>query len=153
MTNYINRDGISIPADKVFEAWTSNDLNKMISVLDKNTHPVDRHYLLQGIISETYKQRKNKDKLIICRNICEIFLNEWPKLADALGRGYGRQLPRILVFPYYATILAEAGENDKAITVCEIAIEYKLNDGTKSGFKGRIERLLKQKSKNKNEIK
>lgn len=151
MTSYIIRDGKSIPADEVFKAWTSSDLHKMMAVLDKDTHPVDRHHLLQGIISETYKQRNDKEKLNICRNVCELFLSEWPKLADALGRDFGGQLslPRILVFPYYATLLSEAGEYDKAISVCEIAIKYKLNDGTKSGYKGRIERLLKQKSKSK----
>lgn len=149
MTSYILRDGKSIPSDEVFNAWTSNDLNKMLSVLDKNTHPVDRHFLLQSIISETYKQRRDKEMLNICRNICELFLKEWSILADALGRDFGGQLPRILVFPNYATILAEAGEYDKAISVCEIAIKYKLDDGTKSGYKGRIDRLLKQKSKNK----
>ncbi|MBK9097545.1 MAG: hypothetical protein IPM14_05325 [bacterium] len=151
MTSYILRDGKSIPADEVFNAWSSNDLNKMLSVLDKNTHPVDRHFLLQGIINETYKQRNEKEKLNICRNVCELFLEEWPKLADALVKDFGGQLslPRISVFQNYATLLAEAGEYDKAIAVCEIAIKYRLNDGTKSGYNGRIERLLKQKSKSK----
>jgi hypothetical protein len=34
MTSYIIRDEKSIPADEVFKAWTSNDLHKMMAVLD-----------------------------------------------------------------------------------------------------------------------
>jgi hypothetical protein len=45
MVSFILRNGKSIPADEVFDAWTSNDLKKMLAVLNKKTHPVDRHYL------------------------------------------------------------------------------------------------------------
>lgn len=76
MSSYMIRDGKSIPTDEVFEAWTSNDLKKMIANLDKNTHPIDRHFLLQGIISETYKQRKDISMRKICTETCEIFFKE-----------------------------------------------------------------------------
>lgn len=147
MTSYIIRDGKSVPADEVFEAWTLNDLNKMLANLNTNTHPIDRHFLLQGIISETYKQRKDISMRKICIETCEIYLKEWPILANALGRDFNGQLPRILVFPFYATILTEDQEFEKAIEICEIAIKYQLYDGTKSGFDGRIERIIKGKNK------
>ena len=32
------RDGKSIPADEVFDAWISNDLKKLLGVYNKKTH-------------------------------------------------------------------------------------------------------------------
>ena len=53
-------------------------------------------------------------------------------------------LPRILTFQYYATILTEDEKYQEAIDVCKKAIEYNLNDGTQSGFEGRIKRIMKK---------
>ena len=48
------------------------------------------------------------------------------------------------MFPYLATVLTEDGHYDEAIEVCRKAINFGLDDGTKSGFAGRIERIRKK---------
>jgi len=50
MDSYILRDGKPIPADEVFDAWTSNDLKKILAVLNRKTLPADRHYLLKNLV-------------------------------------------------------------------------------------------------------
>ena len=50
MDSYILRESKSIPADEVFDAWTSNDLKKILAVLNRKTLPVDRHYLLINLV-------------------------------------------------------------------------------------------------------
>ncbi len=55
---YILRQGKATKTDAVFKAWTSGNLKKMLNVLNVKTNPIDRHYLLQGIVNETYKLRQ-----------------------------------------------------------------------------------------------
>lgn len=54
-----------------------------------------------------------------------------------------RVLPRVSTFQQYATLLAERGEFQRAIRVCESAICFGLDDGTKKGYEGQIERIKK----------
>ena len=65
-------------------------------------------------------------------------LREFPDIAPALKEDMGGTLPRVSVFQNYSTVLTEVEEYDKAMSICNKAIEYGLHDGTKSGFEGRI---------------
>ena len=47
-------------------------------------------------------------------------------------------------FQHYATLLTERGEFDRAIQVCESAIGFGLDDETRGGYEGRIERIKKR---------
>jgi hypothetical protein len=42
-------------------------------------------------------------------------------------------------------VLDEDGRQDTAIAVCELALSLGLQDGTKTGFEGRITRLKKSR--------
>ena len=77
------------------------------------------------------------------------FVTTEPSLALALKEDMGGTLPRVTTFQHYATVLTEDGEYEKAISICEKALEYGLHDNTKSGFEGRIERI-KKKAKTQN---
>lgn len=138
------RDGKSEPVDEVFIAWTSGTLEEMIDATNSKTHPVDRHFLLQRIVGESYKLRKNEKYQNICLVYAEQHFSEFDDLAPALKKDMSDTLPRVSVFQNYATVLTETGEYNHAIRVCEKAVEYQLQDGTKSGFKGRINRIRKK---------
>ena len=56
----------------------------------------------------------------------------------------GHDLPRVPTFQHYATLLTERGQFERVIQVCESAIGFGLDDGTKGGYKGRIERIKKK---------
>lgn len=53
------RCGKSVRVDEVFHAWTSGDLPRMLKAITLKTHPIDRHFLLMGIVERTYKARIN----------------------------------------------------------------------------------------------
>jgi len=146
-TTFTLRQGKSVPVDDAFRAWTSGDLNQMLKAVSTKTNPIDRHFLLQSIVEVTYKSRKEVKYRQICIEYAEKHLQEFPTLAPALKEDMGGTLPRIITFQHYATVLTENGEYERAISICEKAIEYGLHDNTKSGFDGRIARIRKNAEK------
>lgn len=146
-TTYTRRDGTSTPVDAAFLAWTSGDLNAMLSAVSTKTNNVDRHYLLQCIVEATYKRRSDSKMRTLCIQYSEKHLNEFPTIAPALKRQCRGVLPHVTTFQHYATVLTEVGKFDQAIEVCGAAIKYGLHDGTASGFEGRISRILKVRNR------
>lgn len=142
---YVIRMGRSIPGDEVFEAWMSADLDKMLAVIEKPTNPIDRHFLLLGIVQATYKRRKEPELRKLCKGIARKHIAEFKDIAPALKLDMGGMIPRVPTFQYFATLLVEDGDSQSAIEVCEAALGYGLNDGTKGGFQGRIEKIKKKK--------
>lgn len=140
---YRNRGGKIIKADEVFEARISNDFDKMIKAVNVKGDLVDRHFLLQTIIAESYKKREQDVFKEHCLNHSRIYLSEANDLLSALKKEFG-ELPRVSVFQNYATLLTELQEFDEAIKVCETAISFSLKDGTKGGYESRIERIKKK---------
>lgn len=144
---YTIRDGKSVKTDAVFDAWVSGDLDAMVKVMGEKSHPIDRHHLLNCIVEAAYRRREDSAMLDLCVSTSETYLSEAPKLMRALLSDMPGQLPRIPVYQLYATILTQKGQFDRAIQVCELAIQSELQDGTKGGFYGRIERIKRAKQK------
>ena len=142
MDAFIIRQGKSIPIDDVFRAWTSGDLELMIKVSNNQTNPIDRHFLLQSIVEETYKLREDEKYKNLCHKFAEVHLIEFPSLAKALKKEMGGLLPRVTTFQYYATLLTENRQFEKAKEICQKAISFGLKDGTKAGYEGRIKRIV-----------
>jgi hypothetical protein len=140
MDTSIIRFGKSVPIDAVFIAWTSGDLELMLKVSDFKTNPIDRHFLLQSIVKESYKLRKDEKYRNLCYKFSELHLNEFPSLAKGLKKDMG-SLPRVTTFQHFATILTEDLQYIKAIEVCQKAILFGLEDGTKGGYEGRIKKI------------
>lgn len=128
--------------DEVFYATFSDDLNKMLKVVDVKTTPLNRHFLLQTIVNQTYKLRKADKYRDMCLKYAEQHLNEFDEIIPILlSKG---QPTRVSTFQHYSTILTEIEKFENAIKVCEIAISYGLKDGTKGCYLGRIERIKKK---------
>ena len=144
-TAYTLRDGKSIPVDAAFEAWTSGDLDAMLAAASTKTNKVDRHHLLQSIVEASYKRRKERRMRDLCVEYSQIHLSEFSAIAPVLKRQCNGVLPRVTTFQHYATVLTEDGDYDRAVELCRTAIKYGLEDGTASGFEGRITRILKQR--------
>ena len=138
------RQGKSVPIDDVFRAWTSGDIELMLKAISAKTNPIDRHFLLQSLVTEAYKRRKELRYRKLCIEYAEKHIHEFSSLAGPLKKEMGGELPRVSTFQHYATLLTEAGEFEKAIAICEQAILYGLHDNTSSGYVGRIERIRKK---------
>lgn len=146
-THYVFRGGKSRKADAAFFAWSSGNLDAMLAAMHTKTNKVDRHFLLQSIVSACYGERTNEKRRAICREVAELHISEFGRIAPALKKEFSGSLPRVSTFENYAKLLAEEGEYDKAIHVCEKALSFGLDDNTVGGYDGRIVRLKKQKSK------
>lgn len=143
---FISRMGKTIEADKVFYAWSSNDLGRMLRALEIKTNLIDRHFLLMGIVNEAYKQREQPEMAKLCANIADLHIREFSQIVPALKKDMG-ELPRVTTFQQFATLLTERGDYDMAIQACQTAIAFGLYDGTKAGFEGRIERIKKARDR------
>lgn len=148
--SHVIRKGKAVEADESFYAWTSRNLEKMLKAVKTDTNPVDRHFLLQTIVDETYKRREEEKYRDLCIAYSEKHLKEFSEtIVSALKEEFNGDLPRVLTFQYYSTLLTELGDFERAINVCETAISFGLHDGTKSGFQGRIDRIIKKKNSSK----
>ena len=143
MDSYIQRLGKFIRADEVFHAWYSGDLRRMVAALRIQTNPIDRHFLLMGIVGLTYKNRTDAESRRLCREVARLHISEFPSIRGPLRADLG-VLPRASTFAQLATVLAEDGEFNEAISVCRQALAFGLSDGTKGDYAGRIERLRKK---------
>ena len=144
--SFTTRGGKSVPADAVFDAWTSGNLKAMLRALKLRTNLIDRHFLLLGIVEQTYRRRSAPKMAAECARVSEMHLTEFQQIAPALKAEFEGVLPRVPTFQKYARLLTEQGAFDRAVWVCELALYYGLNDGTKSGFRGRIERIRKKQA-------
>ena len=145
MATRIERMGRWINADEVFEAWMSNDLRRMLAARSIRTNAVDRHFLLQGIVKETYKRRNEAGMRQLCIETGLLHLHEFPTLVPGLRKDMGGSLPRVPSFAKIATALAEEGRLDEAIQVTKAAADLGLDDGTEGGYVGRAQRLAKKR--------
>ncbi|MGA2507016.1 MAG: hypothetical protein ABSF80_06020 [Chitinispirillaceae bacterium] len=118
----------------------------MFSALDTKTNQVDRHFLLMGIVNETYRLRSDPKMAEECLKVAQMHIDEFPAIMPALKRDFDGTLPCVATFQHYATLLTERGDFEKAIKVCETAISYGLEDGTIGGFEARINRIKKKAS-------
>jgi len=140
----LRESGQNNKRDEVFEAWISDNLERMLKVTSLKTNLVNRHFLLQSIVEKTYKLRAQETYKDLCLEYAKIHISEFNNIESALKKDMNGVLPRVSTFQHYATLLTEIGEYEKAISVCRKAIEYGLNDGTKSNYEGRIERIKKR---------
>ncbi len=146
MAKRIERMGRYIDADEAFEAWTSADLSRMLAARSLRTNPIDRHFLLQGIVKETYRRRTDPEMRRVCIETGRMHLSEFPQIGPALRLDMRGTLPRVPSFAWLATALAEAGQIEDAVEVCETAARLGLDDGTKGGYTGRAAKLRTQKA-------
>lgn len=115
---------------------------------------IDRHFSLLNAVQEAYKQRKaGPDRRALLERLAWQHLEEFPNLrpiliewmkdhSDEKDLDDSMYLPHIPTFEYLATSLTEKGEYDQAVEVCRKAMSYGLTDMTKTGYEGRIERVL-----------
>ncbi|WP_068141019.1 hypothetical protein [Limnochorda pilosa] len=118
----------------------------MLRALDKPTNPIDRHFLLLKIVEATYKERQNPPMRDLCKRVAQMHVDEFPRIAAPLKKDLGT-MPRVPTFVWLASLLAEDGEYDAAIKVCQLAQRYGLRDGTKGSFEARIGGIRKAKQR------
>ncbi len=106
-----------------------------------------RHLTYNGLIRLYYKLRdKRKDALEKCIMFCGEDIKILPKFLEQQRRIYGA-VPRCPSVIQLSIIHEKNNEYQRAIDICNYAIEQGLDDGTKTGFQGRREKLKKKLNK------
>ncbi|MGM0438700.1 MAG: hypothetical protein ACQEQD_10565 [Bacillota bacterium] len=118
-----------------------------LKAIETDPNIVNLHFIYNNLIKVYYKRRNENEKYLDkCIEICKKDINMYPELRKEMKKeGLGQA--RIPSFQRLAIIYEKQGEYQKAIDICEQAINYGLNDNTKTGFKGRLKRLQKKTKK------
>ena len=141
--SYYLRDGALVEADERRKALNSGDLDRMLKQLYKKGDPVDTHFIYLQLIGQAYSRRNEPEMRALFKKLADEHVEKFDSIREQLIKEIGI-LPRVPTFQYLATVYTEDNEYEKAIEVCEKAIAFGLNDGTKGGYQGRIERIKKK---------
>ena len=99
----------------------------MLNVIDEPSSVLDRHFLLQQIVKETFRLRDDPAMREVCRRVARRHLADFPRYKRALKRDFGF-LPNVSVFEHLARVLAEDGEDEDALRIAQSSIDYDVYD-------------------------
>lgn len=106
--------------------------------------PLERYALMDSIVVGSYKFRKD-DPLL--RDLCECMGWKCLEFIEQNSDNSHWQVFFPQALPKLVTVLTERGAFEDAIDICEKAIKWGLQDGTKSGYEGRIHRTKARAAK------
>lgn len=119
----------------------------LLKALEVSNNYTEKHAAHNSLIDMYYKQRdENPSALDSCIYYCIKDIEIVDGIEQEWFQHYSMReevKPPIPSFKRLAIIFEKQGKLDEAIEVCERAVKYKLDDGTKGGFEGRIRKLKK----------
>lgn len=118
-------------------------LSDKVAALETETDPLDRHFLLEAIVRESFRLRHDDHKMRkLCEEIGIRHLQEFPRIAPLLQReiGYGK-MPPVFTFQALGVLMTEWGAYQVAVDIYEMALQYGIDDGTEGGFRRKITAL------------
>jgi tetratricopeptide (TPR) repeat protein len=131
--------------ERVEQALMSGNVDDMISTLDKTQDPILRNALLGQIITEYYRQRADADAKEAFYRFANLHVEEIPGVLEALEKNGQERPERIETLKMIAIAMEQDGRFDEAIEMCQKALSFGLQNGTKTGFEGRIDRITRRR--------
>jgi hypothetical protein len=127
--------------------WASDTFSQLVASFPTDGDVQSQHQGLSDVIGHCYKLRKQSDYCQYGANLADTYqalfaqLLKWQKAEKVPleQKGVG--------FMQLTTLLNDTGQFDSAMSVCQQAIDYQLDDGTVTGFAGRLIRVEKGKAK------
>ena len=130
----------SVPVDQAGE--NPEELKQRLS---SEKDPYTRHLFYEQAVGEAYKERRKSDKMLsMTLSMGSDYVKEFEQLKEAVFEKMGNGPKQVVVFKQLAIALEEQKEFKKAIKVCETANSLGLDDGTKTGYEGRIARIKRK---------
>jgi hypothetical protein len=127
--------------------WASDTFSQLVANFPTDGDVQSQHQGLSDVIGHCYKLRKQSDYCQYGANLADTYqalfaqLLKWQKAEKVPLEQKG------LGFMQLTTLLNDTGQFDSAMSVCQQAIDYQLDDGTVTGFAGRLIRVEKAKAK------
>ena len=139
------RFGQFIPTDEVRDAWVSGDLERMLRAASLQTN-LGRPPLppIRNREGDVQASAQSQELAALCAQYSEQHLAEFQTIAPALKADMARPSSCADLPVLRRRLLAEQGDFERAIWVCELAKYYGLEDGTKAGFDGRMARIRRE---------
>ena len=135
-----------VPAEQLKDILKSGDPEKMASALERFSGPLDRHRLLTALVQGVYPQRADGTAREHLYAYGTSYLGEFDRIAPALQAESAPEAPDVPVFRCLAIAMEEDERFDEALNICRLALDWDLDDGTKTGYAGRMRRLEKKKA-------
>lgn len=135
------RDG-----EQIAEVASSDDPKKMTALLERVSDPVDRHQLLTALVQHFYRRRSEAPARKQLYDHGNAYMSEFEKMAPALNISAKDGQIQAPVLKCLAIALEEDQRFEESIQICRLALAWDLDDGTKTGYAGRIRRLEKKQA-------
>ena len=135
------------PAQKVKAVLASGDAERMAATIAETDDLLLKDALLGHIVAIHYRERKNAQSRAAFYRYAEMHIEHAPEILDALEQSDAGRPDRVHSFRMMAIVLEEDHRYDEAIGVCQRALALGLDDGTRTGFEGRIARLVKKRDR------
>lgn len=110
---------------------------------------ISKHFFYNTVVDLFYKPRTPEIcDFALAKQYCyediELVNKNKSKIRNL---GDGVEFPRLPAFKILCLILEKEKRYKEAVSICDLAIKYNLNDGTKGGFIARRDKLLKKLEK------
>jgi hypothetical protein len=145
------KDKTSVGSDPTTEEIQSTigsgDFGKMDTMLEKVRNPLHRHQLLNALVKKAYSERSQPAVRKKLYEYGRRYLDEFDQIAPELKReSDGEGIINAPALKSMAIAMEEDGNYQEALAVCDTALKWDLDDGTKSGYAGRIDRIRKKQA-------
>ncbi|WP_419661748.1 uncharacterized protein Dvar_21810 [Desulfosarcina variabilis str. Montpellier] len=130
--------------ERVDQALVSGNVDYMISTLDETQDPILRNALLSQIIAEYYRNRDDADAKEAFYRYAHLHVEEIAGVLDALEKNGQERPDRIETLRMIAIAMEQDERYDEALEMCHKALSFGMQNGTKTGFEGRIERITRK---------
>jgi hypothetical protein len=131
-------------ASPVEEAVRMGDLETMTAALSADMTYPEKEALLSTIVEEAYRLRKDPEMKQVFYKHAEMYIGDFSHVVEELKAASEEEVLVSPPFRMLAIALAEDGREEDALDICRQALKYGIEDGTKTGFKGRMKRLQKK---------
>jgi hypothetical protein len=135
-----------ISKEQIKALMDSHDVGKMAAALDHVKTPLDRHHLLSAMVQELYRQRDQPAVRKQLYDYGDTYVDEFSQFASALKAASDTGEMQVPVFKCLAIAMEEDQRYQDALEICRVAVEWDLDDGTKTGYAGRINRIKKKQA-------
>jgi hypothetical protein len=132
--------------EQIAELLNFGTLNDWVTITKTPLSPDNFQLAYNKIVKLTYPRRKESKMRAVFRFHANKYVDTFKikSQADTVSEN---------IYKCLAIVLQEDQEFEKALGLCQKAMQLGLDDGTKTGYPGRMERLKKAQSKKKNKKK
>jgi hypothetical protein len=118
----------------------------MLADLNQIDDPLERHRIYTQIMEQAFHDRNSGTARELLLEMGRYYQAEFDRLLPYLRDENGPE-PEILPLKWLAMALEEDGRYEEALTICRRAEDWKVSDGTKTGFAGRRQRIARKREK------